>query len=87
MSEHWESVPLNLIVLQIINKRDGLIMESDLLSLIDQELGFRPGSREFNRVLMNLEIQGKVTVVKIKKNQRQIKLVREKQNYLAIGED
>ncbi|KKK97024.1 hypothetical protein LCGC14_2656890, partial [marine sediment metagenome] len=25
MSEHWESVPLNLIVLQIINKRDGLI--------------------------------------------------------------
>ena len=87
MSELWESVPLNLIVLQIIKKRDGLIMESDLLSLIDQELGFRPGPREFNRVLMNLEVHGKVTVVNIKKNQRQVKLIREKQNYLAIGED
>jgi hypothetical protein len=87
MSELWESVPLNLIVLQIIKKRDGLIMESDLLSLIDQELGYRPGPREFNRVLMNLEVHGKITVVNIKKNQRQIKLIMDKQNYLAIGED
>ena len=87
MSEYWESVPLNLVILQIIEKRDGLILESDLLSLVDQEIGFRPGHREFNRVLMNLEIHGKITVVNIKKNQRQIKLVREKQTYLAIGED
>ncbi|MFW9929031.1 MAG: hypothetical protein ACFFD1_06545 [Candidatus Thorarchaeota archaeon] len=87
MSEYWESIPLNLLILQILERRDGLILETDLLSLMDQELGYRPSPREFNRVLMNLEIHGKITVVNIKKTQRQIKLVRENQNYLAIGED
>ena len=87
MSEYWESIPLNLLILQILEKRDGLILESDLLSLIDQELGNRPSLRQLNRVLMNLEVHGKITVVNIKKTQRQIKLIREKQTYLAIGED
>jgi hypothetical protein len=87
MNEYWEAVPLNLLILQIVERRDGLILENDLLSLVDQEIGYRPGPREFNRVLMNLEIHGKIAVVNIRRNQRQIKLVREKQGYLAIGED
>lgn len=87
MNQYWEAVPLNLLILQIIEKRDGLILETDLISLLEQEIGYRPGPREFNRVLMNLEIHGKVAVVNIKKNQRQIKKIREKQSYLAIGED
>ena len=87
MSEYWETVPLCLLILQSLEKRDGLILESDLLSMIEQELGYRPGSKEFNRQLMNLEIYGKIHVASIKKNQRQIKLVSQEHNYLAIGED
>ena len=56
MSEYWETIPLNLLILQSLEKRDGLILESDLLSMIEQELGYRPGLKEFNPQLMNLEI-------------------------------
>ena len=83
----WDTVPLELLVIEALNKRDGIILENELLSLIEQETGDTPDTRELNKTLMNLEVNGKINVVPIRKSQRQIKLLSEGKNYLAIGED
>ncbi|HKZ40949.1 MAG TPA: hypothetical protein VJ044_08305 [Candidatus Hodarchaeales archaeon] len=87
MSDYWETIPLNLIAIQILNRRDGLMLDNELLTMMEQEVGYQIGLREFSKILMKLEVHGRIAVQSIKKNQRQIKLIREDHNYLAIGED
>ncbi|MHA2363137.1 MAG: hypothetical protein ACXAC7_04215 [Candidatus Hodarchaeales archaeon] len=87
MNEYWKTTPISLLILQILEKRDGLILDNELLNLIEQELGYRPSLLEFNRELMNLEIHGKIYVINIKKNQRRISFIKKDHNFLAIGED
>ena len=86
MTEYWKTMPISLLILQILEKRDGLILDNELLNLIEHEVN-RPSLPEFNSELMNLEIRGLIHVTNIKKTQRRISLIKKDQNYLAIGED
>ena len=84
--ESWKTMPLSLVMMQIIKRREGLILDNELLTLVEQETQ-RPSVSEFNRELMNLEIRGLIHVTNIKKNQRRISLLKEDQSFLAISED
>ena len=84
---NWKTMPVGLLILQILERRDGIILDNELLQMLEQELGYRPSSTEFIKELINLEINGKILVSNFKKNQRKITFLKKDQSFLAIGED
>ena len=82
----WRSFPLELAIMSIIERRDGVILSSDLERLLEQEFG-EFNKKEIIRTLMDLEIQGKVHVQRIKKNLMRVIRLTEEHRYLAVGED
>jgi len=82
----WRSFPLELAIMSIIEHRDGVILSSDLERLLEQEFG-EFHKKEIMRTLMDLEIQGKVHVQRIKKNLMRVIRLTEEHRYLAVGED
>ncbi|MGC8936762.1 MAG: hypothetical protein ACP5KV_05290 [Candidatus Methanomethylicaceae archaeon] len=63
---NWRAEPLDLIILDLVRKRDGSVRDEELLEMLrtminDISLG------ELNRALMRLELRGKVNVSAQKK--------------------
>jgi hypothetical protein len=84
---NWKTMPLGLLILQSIEKREGIILDNELLLMVEQELGYRPSPAEFTKELITLEITGRIVVTNFKKNQRKITFLKKEQSFLAIGED
>ncbi len=83
---YWRPFPLTFSVMNIVERREGVLLENDLIRLLESDIGDF-SQRELNRALMKLETKGLIHVQYIKKNQRVIKQISSKQKFLAIGED
>ena len=83
---YWRPFPLIFSIMNIVERREGVLLEDDLVRLLENDIG-EVSERELNKALMKLEIKGLIHVQMIKKNQRVIKRVRENQKFLAVGED
>ena len=83
---YWRPFPLIFSIMDIVERREGILLEDDLIRLLENDIG-EFSERELNQALMKLEIEGLIHVQSIKKNQRVIKRVEESQKFLAIGED
>lgn len=87
MSKHlWRSKPLHIVILDLLESRRGVMLDSDLSRLLEKK-GSEVSESEINNTLMQLEIKGQISVSKIKKNQKKIELIKEGQDYLPVGED
>ncbi|MFQ5818531.1 MAG: hypothetical protein ACE5I5_00860 [Candidatus Heimdallarchaeota archaeon] len=82
----WRSTPLHLIVLDLLESRKGVMLDTDLQRLLVKKSNDVSES-EINNTLMQLEIKGQILVTNIKKNQKKVELIREGQDYLPVGED
>ncbi len=82
----WRSTPLHLIVLELLESRKGVMLDTDLQRLLIKKSNDVSES-EINNTLMQLEIKGQIIVTNIKKNQKKVELIREGQDYLPVGED
>lgn len=82
----WRSTPLYLIVLDLLESRKGVMLDTDLQRLLVKKSNDVSES-EINNTLMQLEIKGQILVTNIKKNQKKVELIREGQDYLPVGED
>ncbi|MHA2295200.1 MAG: hypothetical protein ACXADA_04245 [Candidatus Hodarchaeales archaeon] len=85
-AETWNEVPLSLLIMRILDKRDGIVLEHDLVNLLEKEIDSINKTR-LNKELMKLEIHGKISVTRIKKKERKITLLSEDARFLPIGED
>lgn len=83
---YWRPFPLTFSIMNIVERREGVLLEDDLIRLLENDVG-EISERELNRALMKLEVKGLIHVQSIKKNQRVIKRIDRKQKYLQIGED
>ncbi len=83
---YWRPFPLTFSVMNIVERREGILLEDDLIRLLESDVG-EFSKRELNQALMKLEIEGLILVQTIKKNQRVIKRVKKGKNYLTVGED
>ena len=83
---YWRPFPLTFSIMNIIERREGILLEDDLIRLLESDVG-EFSKRELNQALMKLEIEGLVLVQTIKKNQRVIKRVQKGKTYLTVGED
>jgi DNA-binding HxlR family transcriptional regulator len=72
--------------MNIVERREGIILEDDLVRLLESDVG-EISERELNRALMKLEIEGLIHVQSIKKNQRVIKRIKKGNRFLTVGED
>jgi Fe2+ or Zn2+ uptake regulation protein len=72
----WEPRPLQLVVLDIIGRK-GPLTDDELLRELKnekEELSFR----ELNRILMKLEVNGRVRVSRQMKGKRRVELAEER---------
>ena len=73
------------VILSILEMRQGVVIDKELTRLLKtNRVTVAPD--ELNRVLMELEISGKIHVQQITKTKRKIELLGERR-YLAIAED
>jgi Fe2+ or Zn2+ uptake regulation protein len=82
----WKYEPLKNRVISVLKKRQGIILDEELLTIFENE-DVPISERELNEILMELEIQGIVHVSRITKAKRRIELIQPGQEFLPIGED
>jgi Fe2+ or Zn2+ uptake regulation protein len=83
----WSIMPLRNIVIEILKKRRGVILDDELLRALKKELGDVPSEAELNSALMQLEINGLIHVSQITKTKRRIEVITEAHEFLAVDED
>ena len=76
-SKTWKVRPVDGFILEILNRK-GAMPDSDLLELVAEEFS-DIGLADFNRLLMNLEIEGKIYVSNLTKGKRRVELKTAKQ--------
>ncbi|NHJ88072.1 MAG: hypothetical protein FK734_21585 [Asgard group archaeon] len=82
----WKTMPLSTAVLMAIEKRQGVLLDDELIKILSMEFG-EVSRTEINQILLELEIRGLVHVSHITKNKRRIESIREDMVYMAVGED
>ena len=75
------------MVVQIVRKRRGVILDDELIRALKKELGTEPSDAELNAALLQLEINGLVHVSQITKTKRRIEVISEGTEFLAVDED
>ncbi|MFW9944552.1 MAG: hypothetical protein ACFFB7_06095 [Candidatus Sifarchaeia archaeon] len=83
----WSVLPLRNVIIDILNKRRGVILDDELARILKKELGDEPSDAELNQALMQLEINGLVHVSQITKTKRRIEVIKEGTEFLAVDED
>lgn len=83
----WNAMPLPNLVVSIVKKRHGVILDDELIRALKKELGSEPSDAELNKALMQLEINGLVHVSQITKTKRRIEVLTGDQTFLAVDED
>ena len=82
----WKIMPLRSCILAVLDKRGGVILESDLEIPLKEMYGEYSES-ELNRALMGLENQGLIHVSWVSKTKRRIQKIRGDMSFLGVGED
>ena len=80
-------MPLRNLVVAILNKRHGVILDDELRRMLKKEIGREPSEGELNAALMQLEINGLVHVSQITKTKRRVEVIKEGTEFLAVDED
>lgn len=80
-------MPMTNLVVAIVKKRRGVILDDELIRALKKELGTEPSEAELNAALLQLEINGLVHVSQITKTKRRIEVISEGQTFLAVDED
>ena len=83
----WNAVPITNMIVQIVRKRRGVILDDELIRALKKELGTEPSDAELNAALLKLEINGLVHVSQITKTKRRIEVISEGTEFLAVDED
>ncbi len=83
----WNAMPLPNLVVSIVKKRRGVILDDELIRALKKELGSEPSDAELNKALLQLEINGLVHVSQITKTKRRIEVLTGDQTFLAVDED
>jgi hypothetical protein len=83
----WSVLPLRNVIVDILKKRRGVILDDELARILKKELGDEPSDAELNQALMQLEINGLIHVSQITKTKRRIEVIKEGTEFLAVDED
>jgi hypothetical protein len=83
----WNALPLRSLVVTILKKHHGVVLDDELIRALKKELGAEPSDAELNSALMQLEINGLIHVSQITKTKRRIEVIGAGTEFLAVDED
>ena len=69
----WKTRPAYFVLLEILGKK-GDMVDEDLFSAVQKEFGDL-GYRDFNELLMRLEVSGKIRSSSMSRGKRRIELI------------
>ena len=69
----WKIRPAYFVVLEILEKK-GDMMDDDLFSQLKEEYDDL-GYKDFNNILLNLEVSGKIRSISMSRGKRRIELI------------
>jgi len=72
-SKTWKTRPAYYVLLEVLKKK-GAMTDADLFELLNEEykdLGFK----DFNQLLMRLEISGKIRTASMARGKRRVELI------------
>ena len=81
----WNAIPLRNIILSAVSKRQGVILDTDLYTLVQRQ-DKNASLDRLNKELMRLEIEGIIHVSQITKTKRRVEIIKDKQ-LVTIAED
>lgn len=81
----WNAIPLRNLILNSVAKRQGVILDTDLVTLV-QRADKNASLDRINKELMRLEIEGLIHVSQITKTKRRVEIIKDKQ-LVTIAED
>ncbi len=81
----WNAIPLRNLILNAVSKRQGVILDTDLYTLVQRE-DKNASLDRINKELMRLEIEGIIYVSQITKTKRRIEILTEGK-MVTIAED
>nr|MDO8132729.1 hypothetical protein [Candidatus Njordarchaeum guaymaensis] len=83
---YWNPLPLRNVILSVLAKHQGMILDNELIALIEKEYG-EVSPSTLNKALMDLEINGIIHVSRITKTKRRIEAIKPGAEFLAVSED
>lgn len=69
----WKTLPSYFVVLEILNKK-GDMVDDDLFSQLKEEFEDL-GYKDFNNILMRLEVGGKIRTTSMSRGKRRVELI------------
>ena len=69
----WKTRPAFFVLLEILNKK-GDMVDDDLFSQLKEEFEDL-GYKDFNNILMNMEVSGKIRTTSMSRGKRRVELV------------
>jgi Fe2+ or Zn2+ uptake regulation protein len=82
----WNPVPLRNVLLSVLSKHQGVILDNELVAIIEKEYG-EVSPATLNKALMDLEISGIIHVSRITKTKRRIEAIKPGAEFLPVSED
>lgn len=82
----WNALPLRNVILAVLAKHQGVILDNELVPIIEKDYGEISPSA-LNKTLMDLEINGIIHVSRITKTKRRIEVIKPGAEFLAVSED
>jgi Fe2+ or Zn2+ uptake regulation protein len=82
----WNSIPVRNVILTILAKHQGVILDNELVAIVEKDYGELSPS-ELNKALMNLENNGIIHVSRITKTKRRIEAIKPGAEFLPVSED
>ena len=79
-------MPLTAKIMDILERRQGLVLDNELETILNKEYG-NFSQKELNKALMSLENMEVLHVSRITKSRRSIKKVEGNMGFMAVDED
>jgi len=76
-SKTWKTRPVDAFILESLSRKSA-VTDADLFDMVNEEFE-DVGFADFNRYLMNLEIEGKIYVSSLTKGKRRVELVKKRE--------
>lgn len=69
----WRELPAHYVLLEILRKK-GAMTDTELFEYLGEEYG-ELGIKEFNELLMRLEIAGKIRITSLSRGKKRVELI------------
>jgi hypothetical protein len=72
IAKMWKTHPAYYVLLEVLKKKGGMV-DTDVFEVLNEEFADL-GTKDFNELLMRLEISGKIRVTSMSRGKRRVEL-------------